>query len=58
MAERDPVLGEPHLQGAHQRPRRVLDQMREPVVRHRFAPVAQDRLRAGGARLMAGRPDG
>ena len=46
MAERDRMRGEPHLQGAHQRPRRILHQMGEPIVRHRFAPVAQDRLRA------------
>ena len=44
MPERDPMCGKPHLQGAHQGPRRVLDEMREPIVRYRFAPMAQDRL--------------
>ena len=57
MAERDAMLGEAHLQCAHQRTRGVLDEMREPVVRHRFPPMAQDRLRAGGGRVMAVRPD-
>ena len=47
MAERDLVLGKPHLQRAHERARRVLDQMREAIVRHRLAPVAQDGFGAG-----------
>jgi hypothetical protein len=54
VAERDRVLGQPHLQGAHQRSRRILHQMGEPIVRHRLAPVAKDRLRAG--RTAHGRP--
>src|SRR5690349_23954450 len=39
---RNCVFGEPHLQRAHQRTCRIFDEMSEPVVRHRFAPVPQD----------------
>ena len=41
------VLGEPHLQGARKPARRVLDEMRQPVVGDRLLPVAQD-LPGGG----------
>ena len=55
VAERDLVLGKPHLQRADERARRILDQMREPVVRHRLAPVAQDGFGAGAG--SSTRPD-
>ena len=53
MPEGNRVRGEPHLQRPHQRARGVFHEMREPVVRHRLAPVAQDRLR-GRRRTLHG----
>jgi hypothetical protein len=46
MTVRHGVFGEPHLQGARQRPRRVLDEVREAVERQDILPVPQN-LRIG-----------
>ena len=47
MAEGDLVRGEPRLQRADERTRRVLHEMGEAVVGDRLAPVAQDLPRRG-----------
>jgi hypothetical protein len=36
------MRGQPHLQSTNKRTCGVLDQMRQAVIGHRFAPMAQD----------------
>ena len=52
VAERNLVIGEPELKLRTSRAG-VLDQMREPVVRHRLAPVPQDRAVSGACAFIA-----
>ena len=42
MTVRHGVLGEPHLQGAGEASRGMLDEMRQPIARNRLLPMAQD----------------
>ena len=61
MAVRHRMLGEPHLQGAGEAARGMLDEMRQPIVGNRLLPVAQDLrgwlARAARERLTTSAPD-
>ncbi len=53
MAEWNRMLVEARLQGSHKGARHVLDQMRQPVVRHGLLPMLEHGLRVAAARRIA-----